>query len=64
MRGTFETDEDGHRLLRCIRVYVELDLLASFEVHMEDTIKRGRAVANRFAKLANVRVLPLPNKSR
>ena len=54
MRGTFEADEDGHRLLRCIRAYVELDLLASFEVHTEDTIKRGRAVANRFAKLANV----------
>ena len=50
----FEADEDGHRLLRCIRAYVELDLLASFEVNMEDTIKCGRAVANRFVKLANV----------
>ena len=54
MRNMFGVDEDGHCLLRCIRAYVELDLLASFEVHTEGTIKRGRMVAERFVKLANV----------
>lgn len=54
MRNTFETDEDGQLLLRCVRAYVELDLLASFEVHTDNTIQHGRLVAQKFAKLADV----------
>jgi hypothetical protein len=47
--------ERGILLLRCIRAYVELDILASFTVHTDDTISFGRSVAKRFFKLANVR---------
>ena len=54
MRNMFEDDEKGLLLLHCIWAYVELDVLASFEVHMDKTIERGRAVADRFMKLANV----------
>ena len=54
MRNAFETNERGHQLLRCVRAYVELDLLASFDVHTEGTIKYGKMVAEKFAKLANV----------
>jgi len=57
MRNTFETDESGHNLLRCVRAYVELDLLASFEVHTDETIRYGKAVAEKFTKLANVSYL-------
>ena len=54
MRNAFETDESGHHLLRCVRAYVELDLLASFEVHTDETIRHGKVVAEKFARLANV----------
>ena len=54
MRNTFETDEEGRLLLRCVRAYVEMDILASFEVHTDDTIKYGRKMIDKFAKLANV----------
>ena len=62
MRNTLGGDEDGRRLLRCVRAYVELDLLASFDVHTDITIKQGRALTTRFARLANVcTVLRLKN---
>lgn len=54
MRNTFETDEDGRLLLRCVRAYVEIDVLASFELHSEKTIEYGRAAVEKFVKLANV----------
>ena len=54
LRNAFDTDEDGQLLLRCVRAYVELDLLASLEVHTDETIKYGRGVAEKFVKLANV----------
>jgi len=54
MRNTFETDEGGQLLLRCVRVYVELDILASFEVHSSETITYGRTLVDKFTKLANV----------
>lgn len=54
LRNTLDIDEKGRRLLYCIRAYVELDLLASFEVHTEESIKYGRAAAEKFMKLANV----------
>lgn len=60
MRNALEEDENGVSLLRCIRVYVELDLLASFDVHTDETIKLGRAVAEKFGKLANVSRLLCP----
>lgn len=47
----------GRLLLRCVRAYVELDLLASFDVHTDETITFGRAALNQFIKLANVRYL-------
>ena len=46
MRNTLGEDENGYRLLRCIRAYVELDLLASFDVHTDGTIERGRMVVS------------------
>lgn len=57
MRNTLGEDENGYRLLRCIRAYVELDLLASFDVHTDGTIERGRTVVQKFVKLANVSCL-------
>ena len=54
MWNTLEADENGYHLLCAVRAYVELDLLASFEVHTDDTIKYDRAMVNRFVKLANV----------
>ena len=54
MRNALGEDDDGRRLLRCIRAYVELDLLASFDVHTDKTIEYGRAVVTRFSKLMNV----------
>jgi len=47
-------DENACRLLRAIRAYVELDILASFDVHTEKTIKHGRSTAKKFVRLANV----------
>ena len=44
----------GKLLLRCIRAYVELDLLASFDVHTEETVEFGRKVADKFVQLVNV----------
>jgi len=54
MRNTLEEAEGGLSLLRCVRAYVELDMLASFDVHTGETIKWGREVAKKFVKLANV----------
>lgn len=54
MRNTLGEDERGYRLLRCVRAYVELDVLASFELHTDETIRYGKTVAERFVKLANV----------
>lgn len=54
MRNAFEDDDSSYRLLRCIRAYVELDLLASLEVHTDETIRYGKAMAEKFVKLANV----------
>ena len=57
MRNTFETDKEGQLLLRCARAYVEIDVLASFEVHSEKTIEYGRTMVEKFVKLANVSCL-------
>ena len=54
LRNALGEDVNGRCLLRCTRAYVELDLLASFDVHADITIKQGRATAARFSKLANV----------
>ena len=37
----------GKLLLCCIRAYVELDALASFDLHTDRTIAFGRMVADR-----------------
>lgn len=64
MRNAFECDEEGFKLLRCVRAYAELDILASFEVHTEKTLEYGREVAEKFAKLVNVSyLLNTKNKS-
>jgi len=54
LRNALGGNEEGIRILRCIRAYVELDLLASFDTHTEETIELGRKVAKRFVKYANV----------
>ena len=45
---------NGRNLLCAVRAYVELDLLASFEVHSEVTVKQGRKTAKKFWELACV----------
>lgn len=54
LRNALAGETNGLNLLCAICAYVELDLLASFEVHTEATIKRGRRVAKKFSELANV----------
>lgn len=54
LRNALGGSVDGRRLLACIRAYVELDLLASFEVQTDDTINHGRKLAKEFSKQANV----------
>ncbi|KAG2110154.1 hypothetical protein BD769DRAFT_1630365 [Suillus cothurnatus] len=46
------TEEDcplGYLLLRCIRLYIEVDMYASLEVHTSDTIREGRNVVQMFS---------------
>ena len=47
----------GKLLLQCVQAYVELDVLASFNVHTDETIAFGQAALDKFVKLANVRHL-------
>ena len=46
--------QDGILLLRSIRAYVELDMLASLEIHTDHTITWGRTALTNFAKFAEV----------
>lgn len=57
LRNALGDSEDGFRLLRCTRAYVELDLLASFDVHTDITIEHGRSIATTFCNLASVSYL-------
>ncbi|KAG2740942.1 hypothetical protein P692DRAFT_20752021, partial [Suillus brevipes Sb2] len=46
------TEDDcplGYLLLRCIRLYIEVDMYASLEVHTSDTIHEGRNVVQMFS---------------
>ena len=52
-----ESGDRGKLLLRCVRAYVELDILARFDIHTDQTIAFGRSVLDKFVKLANVRFL-------
>ena len=49
-----ESGDRGILLLRCVRAYVELDLLASFDVHTDQTITFGREILDQFVELVNV----------
>ena len=53
-----ESSSCGQLLLCCIRAYVELDVLALFDIHTDEIIAFGRGVADKFVKLANVSHLP------
>ena len=55
-----ESGSCGQLLLRCICAYVKLDVLASFDINMDETIAFGQGVADKFIKLANVSHLPKP----
>ena len=46
---------DGILLLRCVQAYVELDILAGFEIHTTESIAWGSVVLKNFAKLAEVK---------
>lgn len=54
MRNTLGEDANSRPLLACIRAYVELDVLASFDLHTDTTIKYGRKMEEKFFKLAHV----------
>ena len=54
LRNYLGKDEKTRGILRCARAYVELDMLASFNVHTDTTISMGRTLALKFSKLANV----------
>ena len=49
-----ESSDRGKLLLCCVCAYVELDLLASFDIHTDETVQFGRQVADRFVELVNV----------
>ena len=49
-----ESGDRGTILLRCICTYVELDPLASFTVHTDETILFGRELADLFFELIHV----------
>jgi thiosulfate reductase cytochrome b subunit len=44
----------GYLLLRCVRLYLELDMYASLEVHTTETISSGRHTHLAFAALLRV----------
>jgi len=54
MRNTLGEDASGRLLLACIRAYVELDTLASLDLHTDTTIKYGRKMEEKFFKLTRV----------
>ena len=56
-RSVLGDNKSGLSLLCCIRAYVEIDILASFEVHTDVTIQQGRTAVANFVKLANVSYL-------
>ena len=45
----------GYLLCRCIRLYLELDMYISFDVHTEETIQAGESLLHRFSELLKVR---------
>jgi hypothetical protein len=55
LRNALGDDERGNLLLRCVRAFIELDTLSSFEVQMESTIRAGKSAAKKFSTLARVR---------
>ena len=61
MRNTLGADKHGLQLLRCVRAYVELDVLASFDVHTDQSIKRGQKTVKKFVTLANVSIVRSKN---
>jgi len=44
----------GYLLLRCIRLYLEVDMYSALEVHTADTISAGRHAFNTFSALLEV----------
>jgi len=44
----------GYLLLRCIRLYLEIDMYAALEVHTTDTIQAGRHTLQAFSALMQV----------
>ena len=54
LRNELGSDERGLLLLRCVRAYVQLDILSSFDIQKESTITLGRSAAMKFSVLVNV----------
>lgn len=51
------TEQDcplGYLLLRCVRLYLELDMYASLEVHTTETISSGRHTHRMFSAILHV----------
>lgn len=44
----------GYLLLRCVRLYIELDMYASLEVHTAETISSGRHTHCAFSAILQV----------
>lgn len=55
----------GYLLLRCLRLFLVLDMYTALEVHTEDTIARGCEAVQAFGKLIKVSTdllhLPVPD---
>jgi hypothetical protein len=44
----------GYFLLRCVRLYLEMDMYAALEVHTANTIEEGRHTVQAFTSLMKV----------
>jgi hypothetical protein len=60
---TILTEDDcplGYLLLRCIRLFLELDAYAALEVHTTETISAGRHAIQAFSTYLHVCLLVFP----
>lgn len=44
----------GYLLLRCVRLYLEVDIYAALEVHTTDTISEGRSAVQALTAFMKV----------
>lgn len=56
---TEEASPLGYLLLRCVRLYLEVDMYAAFEVHTANTISEGRSAVQALTAFMKVSLIML-----